>query len=65
MEQSNANLNTSNTMSGRSPLFWAARNGHKEVVKLLLERDDVNPDAADEYGRTPLCEAIENGHREW
>jgi len=32
------------------------------VVKLLLERGDVNPDRVDtEFGRTPLSHAAENG----
>ena len=33
------------------------------VVRMLLERDDVNPNTADtEHGRTPLSWAAENGH---
>ena len=32
------------------------------VVKLLLEREDVNPDSLDEVGRTPLSYAAGNGH---
>ena len=30
-----------------TPLIWAAVRGHEEVVKMLLERGDVNPDLAD------------------
>jgi ankyrin repeat protein len=26
---------------GRTPLLWAAESGHKAVVRLLVERDDV------------------------
>ena len=29
-------------------------NGHEGVVKLLLGREDVNPDRPDNYGQTPL-----------
>ena len=32
------------------------------MVKILLGRDEVNPDKPDHYGRTPLCCAALNGH---
>ena len=47
---------------GMTALTWASRGGHEEVVKMLLERDDVNPDQADtQYGCTPLLWAAKNG----
>ena len=50
---------------GSTALTWAAIKGHDGVVKILLERADVNPNQADiEYGRTPLWWAAENGHEE-
>ena len=30
-----------------TPLIWAGVRGHEEVVKMLLERGDANPDLAD------------------
>jgi len=43
-----------------TPLIWAAVRGHEEVVKMLLEREDVNPNLADHrYCQTPLLWAVE------
>ena len=47
---------------GRGPLTWAAQNGHEGVVKILLERGEVNPDKSDNYGQTPLSHAACSGH---
>ena len=35
---------------GLTPLWCAARNGHEGVVKMLLGRDDVNPNTPDKRG---------------
>ena len=47
---------------GNTPLVWAAHNGHERVVKILLGRDDVNPDKPDFRERTPLSCAAGRGH---
>ena len=48
---------------GIAALTWAAIRGHEGVVKMLVKREDVNPNQGDtKYGRTPLARAAEHGH---
>ena len=48
---------------GLTPLMWAARHGHEEVVKLLLQQKHTQPDIPDtKYGRTALSWAAGSGH---
>ena len=47
---------------GLTPLAWAASCGHEGIVKLLLDRKEVNPDSRDEYDQTPLWSAAGGGH---
>lgn len=47
---------------GYTPLAWAARRGHLEVVKALLERKDLVKVTRDEDGWTPFGHAVDEGH---
>ena len=57
----NANVE-SKDMEHRTPLSWAAENGHEAVVKLLLDKNADVESKDDRYGQTPLSWAAENGH---
>jgi ankyrin repeat protein len=46
---------------GRTPLCWAAHNGHEAIVRLLVATSKVDVNVKDADGRTPLSWAAENG----
>ena len=47
---------------GMTPLTWACMKGQGEVVKVLLQRADNNPDREDTlFTQTPLSWAAHNG----
>ena len=56
-----ANVNLKNG-DGETPLLIAAQRGHEEVVKLLLERIEVNADSMDKDNQSPLSYAAAGGH---
>jgi hypothetical protein len=47
---------------GRTPLWWAAGNGHEAVVTLLLEHKADIESKDDVFSQTPLSWAARNGH---
>jgi len=49
--------------AGMTPLIWAARHGHEEVVSLFLQNEHIQPDMHDsQFGQTSLSWAAEHGH---
>lgn len=49
---------------GRTPLSWAAENGHKTIVTMLLNTSRFDVDSKDTvHGRTPLSWAAWNEHQ--
>ncbi|KAH6714372.1 hypothetical protein BKA61DRAFT_517572, partial [Leptodontidium sp. MPI-SDFR-AT-0119] len=55
-------LETKDVRYGRTPLLWAAGNGHDAVAQRLLEKGAGLETKDDYYGRTPLSLAARNGH---
>jgi ankyrin repeat protein len=49
-------------ISGHTPLLSAAKNGHYQVVRLLLKQQKTDTEAKDILGRTPLLWAAKCGH---
>ncbi|KAI7765600.1 hypothetical protein LZL87_007351 [Fusarium oxysporum] len=48
---------------GRTPLFWAATRGHKDIVELLLKHG-APVSSKDRSNMTPLHIAVTGGHKE-
>ncbi|KAF3284216.1 hypothetical protein TWF970_011436 [Orbilia oligospora] len=47
--------------TGRTPLSWAAMEGQTDVVKILLESENIDVNSKDATGRTPLSWAAMKG----
>ena len=47
---------------GSTPLSCAAKNGHEEVVKILLGWEEVNLNKADNFDDTPISDAAQGRH---
>ncbi|OJJ70221.1 hypothetical protein ASPBRDRAFT_56939 [Aspergillus brasiliensis CBS 101740] len=56
------NVNLQDPRYGRSPLAWAAGQGHEGVVKLLLATGKVDVDSRSTRGHTPLSWVAWEGH---
>ena len=61
LERDDVNINSMDPCF-RTPLFWAAINGHEEVVKVLLDSGRVDPNAKDADDLTPYLWAAGGGH---
>jgi ankyrin repeat protein len=48
-------------MFDSTPLYFAATNGHIEVVRYLVESCGVDVDSADMHGGTALMRSVEHG----
>ena len=47
---------------GRTPMSWAAENGHDVTVGLLISTGRIDADVMDRDGETPLSRAVKNCH---
>jgi ankyrin repeat protein len=61
LARSDIDANSKDKVHGRSPLLYAAMQGHTTIVKLFLARG-IDPDSKDRHGQTPLSFAAERGH---
>eukprot|EP00066_Takifugu_rubripes_P029994 XP_011619260.1 PREDICTED: krev interaction trapped protein 1-like [Takifugu rubripes] len=64
LEKGNCNPNLLNGQLS-SPLHFAARGGHAEIVQLLLQQPEIDRHIEDQQKRTPLQMCEENKQNEW
>jgi len=57
-------VNSTNNNDGNTALLDASKNGHTEVVKVLLTVTGINVNAQNKYGKTALMNASKKGHTE-
>lgn len=48
----------------RTPLWYAAYEGHTEIVGLLINSYDADVNCQDQCGVTPLIAAVQRGHED-
>jgi ankyrin repeat protein len=56
-----ADIESNDGSYGRTPLSYAAGNGHEAIVRLLLDTGRVEAHSKDSNGRTPLVHATKSG----
>lgn len=49
---------------GKTPLHWAAKNGHMDIVEYLIQQQGLDADEQDNEGKTPLHYAVLEDHEE-
>lgn len=59
--QASAVFSNPQSAIGRTPLFFAAKNGHTQIAELLLTHR-ASPYIKDHYGSTAIFAAVRNGH---
>uniref|UniRef100_A0A3B4UN73 KRIT1 ankyrin repeat containing n=1 Tax=Seriola dumerili TaxID=41447 RepID=A0A3B4UN73_SERDU len=64
LEKGNCNPNLLNGQLS-SPLHFAARSGHAEIVQLLLQHPEIDRHIEDQQKRSPLQVCEENKQNEW
>ena len=63
-DRKRADPNVKDLTWGRTPLSWAVDCGNKEVVEVLLNQKDINPNSRDFTAATPISWAAQEGEEE-
>ena len=61
LRRTDINPNIKEHRAGNTPLHEAAKNGHTEIVTMLLAHQDINPNLRNDAGFTPLQLAMQGG----
>ena len=48
---------------GRTRLSWTEKEGYEAIVRLLIEREDIDIDSKNRWGKTPSSRVATNGHK--
>jgi len=57
------NSNAADTLYNQTPLYWAEDGRHEGIVKLLLKREDLNPDIQGFSDESDTWFSMARGHR--